>query len=199
MPPTVMMNKAPATDERHQTLTWGAAQLGVGQGVLDAVADRLLAPDLATVVFVAIWVDPAASDETAVRRAARDAVRAAIAVAVGGPDAAAVERLVRERDTLTNPFYRGRKGAVFQVDRRSGRRTAESVVSLRTPLELGLSESELVITRHALDELKDKLYSLEAAVEDVERNLGPRRRSRTSGKRCSGCWKRPDPSGATPA
>ena len=107
VPPTVMMNKAPATDERHQTLTWGAAQLGIGQGVLDAVADRLLAPDLATVVFVAIWVDPAASDETAVRRAGRDAVRAAIGVAVGGPDAAAVERLVRERDTLTNPFYGG--------------------------------------------------------------------------------------------
>ena len=37
--------------------------------------------------------------------------------------------------------------------------------------ELGLSESELVIARHALDELRDKLYSLEAAVEDVERDL----------------------------
>ena len=106
-PPTLMMNKATATDERHQTLTWGAAQLGVGQGVLDAVADRLLAPDLATLVFVAIWVDPAASDETAVRRAGREAVRAAIGAAVGGPDAAAVERLVRERDTLSNPFYGG--------------------------------------------------------------------------------------------
>jgi formaldehyde-activating enzyme len=102
-----MMNKAPATDERHQTLTWGAAQLGIGQGVLDAVADELLEPDLATVVFVAIWVDPAASDEPAVRRAAREAVRAAIGAAVAGPETAAVERLVRERDTLTNPFYGG--------------------------------------------------------------------------------------------
>jgi formaldehyde-activating enzyme len=107
VPPTVMMNKAPATDERYQTLTWGAAQLGVGQGVLDAVADELLEPDLATVVFVAIWVDPAAGDETAVRRAAREAVHAAIGAAVRGPDAASVERLVRERDTLTNPFYDG--------------------------------------------------------------------------------------------
>jgi formaldehyde-activating enzyme len=107
VPPTVMMNKATATEERHQTLTWGAAQLGIGQGVLDAVADELLEPDLATIVFVAIWVDPAASNETAVRRAAREAVRSAIGAAVDGPDAAAVERLVLERDTLTNPFYGG--------------------------------------------------------------------------------------------
>ena len=41
-PPTLMMNKATAVDERHQTMTWGAAQLGIGQGVLDAVADGLV-------------------------------------------------------------------------------------------------------------------------------------------------------------
>ena len=40
-PPTLIMNKATAVDDRHQTLTWGAAQLGIGQGVLDAVADGL--------------------------------------------------------------------------------------------------------------------------------------------------------------
>jgi formaldehyde-activating enzyme len=107
VPPTVMMNKATATEERHQTVTWGAAQTGIAQGVLDGVADGLLAADLDTLVFVAIWVDPAASDETAVRRAGREAVRAAIGEAVEGPDPAAVERLVRERDSLTNPFYGG--------------------------------------------------------------------------------------------
>jgi formaldehyde-activating enzyme len=107
VPPTVMMNKATATEERHQTITWGAAQLGIGQGVLDAVADGLLAADLDTLVFVSIWVDAAAGDETAVRRAGREAVRAAIGAALAGPDPAAVERLVRERDALTNPFYGG--------------------------------------------------------------------------------------------
>lgn len=107
LPPTVMMNKATATGERHQTLTWGAAQLGIGQGVLDAVADGLLAADLDTLVFVAIWVDPAAGDESAVRRAAREATRAAVGTAVEGPDPAAVERLVRARDSLANPFYHG--------------------------------------------------------------------------------------------
>jgi hypothetical protein len=38
--------------------------------------------------------------------------------------------------------------------------------------ELGLSETELVITRQALEELRDKVYVLEAAVEDVDRDLG---------------------------
>ena len=38
--------------------------------------------------------------------------------------------------------------------------------------ELGLSEHELIVTRQALDELLDRLYVLEAAMEDVERDLG---------------------------
>jgi formaldehyde-activating enzyme len=107
VPATVMMNKATATTERHQTMTWGAAQLGLGQGVLDAVADGLLDADGDTIVFVAIWIDAAAGDETAVRRASREATRRAVGEAADGPDRAAVERLVRERDTLSNPFYGG--------------------------------------------------------------------------------------------
>ena len=35
---------------------------------------------------------------------------------------------------------------------------------------MGIGEAELIITRQALDELRDKLYVLEAAVEDVERD-----------------------------
>jgi hypothetical protein len=34
-----------------------------------------------------------------------------------------------------------------------------------------LSEHELVLTRQAMDELRDRLYVLECAVEDVERDL----------------------------
>ena len=37
--------------------------------------------------------------------------------------------------------------------------------------ELGLSETELIVTRAELDELRDKLYVLEAAIEDVERDM----------------------------
>jgi len=107
VPATIMMNKATATTERHQTITWGAAQLGIGQGVLDAVADGLLAADHDTIVFVAIWIDAAADDETAVREASRAAMRAGVADAVDGAGAAAIERLVTGRDALANPFYSG--------------------------------------------------------------------------------------------
>jgi hypothetical protein len=37
-------------------------------------------------------------------------------------------------------------------------------------LEAGLSEAELIVTRAALEELRDRIYVLEAAVEDVERD-----------------------------
>ena len=107
VPPTIMMNKATATEERHQTITWGAAQLGIGQGVLDAVADGLLEATDEVAVLVAIWVSPDASDETAVRESARAAVRKAIGMCVEGRDPAAAARLVEERDSLRNPFYSG--------------------------------------------------------------------------------------------
>src|SRR5690349_24770826 len=70
VPPTIMMNKATLGTTRHTTMTFGAAQLGIGQGVLAAVADGLLTADQATVVFVAIWIDEAADDETALLAAA---------------------------------------------------------------------------------------------------------------------------------
>ena len=106
-PPTLMMNKATARDERHETVTWGAAQLGIGQGVLDAVADGLLEATDDVVVLVAVWVDPNAHDETAVRLANRAAVRKAIGTCVEGRDPKAAQRLVAERDSLRNPFYSG--------------------------------------------------------------------------------------------
>jgi len=41
----------------------------------------------------------------------------------------------------------------------------------RRQQELGLAEGELVVARAQLDDLADRLYVLEAAVEDVERDL----------------------------
>jgi formaldehyde-activating enzyme len=107
-PPTLMMNKATATADRHQTITWGAAQLGIAQGVLDAVADELLEATGDLLVLVAVWVDPRASDETSVRVSNREAVRKALGVCVEGRDAAAAAALVERRDTVTSPFYSGR-------------------------------------------------------------------------------------------
>ena len=106
-PPTIMINKATALDDRHQTITWGAGQLGIAQGVLDAVADGLLEPSGEIVVLVCVWIDPGASDETAVRRAARTAVLNAVGVAVRGRDPDAARALVERRDSVTSPFYGG--------------------------------------------------------------------------------------------
>ena len=106
-PPTLMMNKATSLDDRHQTMTWGAAQLGIGQGVLDAVADGLIEATGDLLVLVAVWVDPAAEDETAVREANRAATRKALGVCVAGRDARAAAALVERRDSLRNPFYSG--------------------------------------------------------------------------------------------
>jgi hypothetical protein len=44
-------------------------------------------------------------------------------------------------------------------------------VARRRSAEAGLSDAELVVARAELDELHDRLYVLEAAVEDVERDL----------------------------
>ena len=107
-PPTLMMNKATATDEHHETITWGAAQLGIGQGVLDAVADGLIEATGDLLVLVAIWV--------AAQRRGRDgrARGCARRCPQGGRHVrrrAAIPMLRRasslERDTLTNPFYGG--------------------------------------------------------------------------------------------
>jgi len=106
-PPTLMMNKATALDDGHQTMTWGAAQLGIGQGVLDAVADGLIEASGDLLVLVAVWVDPAAEDETAVREANRAATRKALGVCVEGRDPAAAAALVANRDSLRSPYYSG--------------------------------------------------------------------------------------------
>ena len=107
-PPTLMMNKATALDDRHQTLTWGAAQLGIAQGVLDCVADGLVEATGDLLVLVAVWVDPGATDETAVRLANREAVWSAIGTCVNGRDPAAAASLVERRDTIASPFYGGK-------------------------------------------------------------------------------------------
>lgn len=106
-PPTLMMNKVTALEERIETLTFGAAQLGIGQGVLDSVADGLITATHDVIVLVSVWIDPNATDETGVRRASREAVGKAVKMCVEGREPAAAARLVAERDNLRNPFYGG--------------------------------------------------------------------------------------------
>jgi formaldehyde-activating enzyme len=106
-PPTIMMNKATATEERHQTITWGAGQLGIAQGVLDAVAEELVPASADVLVFVAIYIEPTATDETAVRTASRAATLKGIRMARHGRAPEAVQALVDRRNSVTSPFYEG--------------------------------------------------------------------------------------------
>jgi formaldehyde-activating enzyme len=106
-PPTIMINKATATEARHQTITWGAGQLGIAQGVLDAVAEQLIPCSGRVLVFIAIYIDPGASDETAVRLASRAATLKGIRTAREGRDPTAAQALVDRRDSLRSPFYGG--------------------------------------------------------------------------------------------
>jgi 5,6,7,8-tetrahydromethanopterin hydro-lyase len=108
-PAPIVVNKVSLEDERLQKITWGAAQLGIAQGVLDTVAEGLLDPEDAAdvVILIAVWVDPAAQDETAVRRANREATRDAVADALQPASADAVRALAEEREEATNAFYSG--------------------------------------------------------------------------------------------
>ncbi|HTU96690.1 MAG TPA: formaldehyde-activating enzyme [Solirubrobacteraceae bacterium] len=106
-PPTIMINKETALEPTHQKITWGAAQLGIAQGVLDAVAEDLIPASGNLTVFVAIYIDPAAHDETAVRVASRAATLKGVSTARHGRSRAEARALVDRRDTVTSPFYTG--------------------------------------------------------------------------------------------
>ena len=68
VPPTLFVNKAAIEGERHGTLTWGAAQAGVGRGVGLALEEGVIGRDEVSelVLIAAVWVNPAADDAEAV-------------------------------------------------------------------------------------------------------------------------------------
>lgn len=108
-PTTVVVNKAPLESEDQSRIVWGAAQLGIAQGVLDAVAEGVVDPGDAAelLLLVAVWIDPAAHDETAVRKASRTATLSALADALRPPSAEEVTALAARRETANTPFYEG--------------------------------------------------------------------------------------------
>jgi 5,6,7,8-tetrahydromethanopterin hydro-lyase len=105
-PLTLFVNKASVDSDRHAALTWGAAQAGVAEGVLAAVADGIVpASEVEELLLIAaVWVDWAADDEEAVYennvQGARDSLAAATA---GLPD---LDELLRLRAEPQNPFFR---------------------------------------------------------------------------------------------
>ena len=108
-PRTVVVNKSTIEEDLHGRITWGAAQLGIAQGVMDAVAEGLIDPAEADdlVLLVPAWVDPAAHDETAVRAANRTATRDAIADAVSPASAEQIRALADRREDAHNAYYTG--------------------------------------------------------------------------------------------
>jgi 5,6,7,8-tetrahydromethanopterin hydro-lyase len=110
-PVTLFRNKTTIDelDSPFALITWGAAQIGVGQGILDAMADGLLPAEAVDelILLAAVWVDPGAHDETLVRLANRDAMRSAIADAVADSHAEQLAQLQSIREGARNAFYTG--------------------------------------------------------------------------------------------
>ena len=105
-PMTLFVNKAEVRGERHERLTWGAAQAGVASGVADAVAAGIVPEEEAeqAVLIAAVWVDPQADDAEAVYANNREATRSALVIARSGlPDA---RDAVAKRADAWNPFFR---------------------------------------------------------------------------------------------
>jgi 5,6,7,8-tetrahydromethanopterin hydro-lyase len=106
-PMTLFVNKATvdAANELHGRLTWGAAQAGVAQGVIDAHRKGVLLADDADdlVLVAAVWVNPAASDEEAVF--ANNAAAMLAALTAGRDDLPSL-RSVLDVGEPRNPYFR---------------------------------------------------------------------------------------------
>jgi 5,6,7,8-tetrahydromethanopterin hydro-lyase len=91
--------------DRHATLTWGPAQLGVAAGVLDAFAHGVLDDAVADshLLIVAVWVSPDAVDADAVYHYNREATTSSLAR--GRHHDVSVEDLVALRDQAINGYY----------------------------------------------------------------------------------------------
>jgi 5,6,7,8-tetrahydromethanopterin hydro-lyase len=84
-PATLFVNKAEIKGGVHAQISWGAGEAGVAQGMRDAIKAGALADqdldDLA--IIVSVWIDWAATDEPAVLRNTREAMRVALLRAAG--------------------------------------------------------------------------------------------------------------------
>ena len=104
-PMTLFVNKATLEGETHSTMTWGPAQAAMASGVLWAVADGIVGADLVDdlVLITAVWVNPAAADETLVYGNNRTATRNALAA--GAACLPTLDEAVEYRDRALNAYY----------------------------------------------------------------------------------------------
>nr|WTB34845.1 formaldehyde-activating enzyme [Streptomyces sp. NBC_00830] len=105
-PLTLFVNKAAAEGALHQRATWGSAQAGLAQGVVDAVAEGLIPATDADelLIIAAVWVNPAVDDLDESFRNQRVAAYRAVRAAVEGTPV--VDDVLRAAaDSPANPFY----------------------------------------------------------------------------------------------
>jgi 5,6,7,8-tetrahydromethanopterin hydro-lyase len=107
-PATLFVNKADVRGERHETLTWGAAQAGVAGGIARAVAEGLIPGDEADflLVIAAVWVSWTADDEDLVFANNLAATYEAVANAVRGVPT--VDAVVAGAAEPWNAYFRAR-------------------------------------------------------------------------------------------
>jgi 5,6,7,8-tetrahydromethanopterin hydro-lyase len=105
-PSTLFVNKADIRGDTHAALTWGAAQAGVAQGVLESVAAGVIpAAEVDDLLLIAaVWVDWAADDEEAIYAGNLQATRDALAAGAEGRPA--IDELLAARAEPENPFFR---------------------------------------------------------------------------------------------
>ncbi len=115
-PATIFINKVTLTHPNLEKATWGAIQLGIAQGVLDAVASGTLPARVSgdLVLLVAVAMNAALADveltpkiETEMRLNARTAMANAIHDANRPAAPTAVEAMAAKRNELTNSYYTG--------------------------------------------------------------------------------------------
>jgi 5,6,7,8-tetrahydromethanopterin hydro-lyase len=108
-PATIVINKITLDNERYEKIFYGGAQLGIGQGVLDAVRNGLLPKERLDdiSILVACWIDPNAIDETKVRVHTRDAMCRAIQDAVSPTSEDYINKLLSTYESATNNYYSG--------------------------------------------------------------------------------------------
>ncbi len=84
-PATLFVNKATIGPEPHASISWGAGEAGIAEGVREALkAGALAGADLDELaMIVSIWIDPAVTDEAAALRNTREAMRTALLRAAG--------------------------------------------------------------------------------------------------------------------
>jgi 5,6,7,8-tetrahydromethanopterin hydro-lyase len=106
-PLTLFVNSATIAGPDHASLTWGAAQAGVAAGVIAAVRDGQVPPQIAEsgLLIVSVWVDPSASlaHQDAVCTNNRVATLAALtSLGSGGPG---VDELLADDQPIWNAYY----------------------------------------------------------------------------------------------